>query len=272
MTQHEIVIIASSSLISGAVNKSSDGSTFSIELEDPIQIPQHVANCTVECSEATVWWVIPNISITLDNNKFRFEHLLTPYVITIPDGLYSLSNLNSTLQREIETVSGFTGLISLIADNPTQKVNIQINQLGTQIDFFTTTDTIREIIGFDAQFVPAIVSTGVYNQLGDNVANFNSIDFFLIHSDIVNRGIRLNNKYSQTIAQVLIDVEPGSQIVHRPFNPPRSGSMWLRGAQRKNIKFWLTDQDNNIVDTNGEDYSCRIVIKYTEKIKIEEKI
>lgn len=263
MIEHEIPIIASSSFEAGALNKSADGSMFEIILEDPIRIPNGMSSVSVQVQEASVWWTIPNISVALGNNKYYVEHLTVPYVVTVPDGLYSLSDLNTTLDRELETLSGFAGLVTFESDNPTQKVNIQINQAGTRIDF-QPADTPRDILGFDSQLVPVLVTTGVFHQLGDNVAAFNTIDYFLLHSDLITKGIRVNNNYYQTIAQILIDVEPGSQIISRPFNPPKSPAWELMGSIRNRIKFWLTDQNNNPVNTNTEDFSCRLVIKYVE--------
>lgn len=266
MTTLEIPIIVSSSSAAGAVNKSDDGSTFEILLEDPIQIPNAVSSVTVQVDEATIWWTTPNISIDLNNNKFYILHLTVDYIVTIPDGLYSLTDLNNTLNREMEMEIGVAGLVTFEADNPTQKVNISINQAGTQISF-TQANTFRDLIGFNSQVIPSTgITTGVFNQIGDNVAAFNSIEYFLIHSDITTRGIRVNNKYSQTIAQVLIDVNPGSQIVSRPFNPPKSPAWELKGAIRNRIRFWLTDQADNLINTNGEDWSARIIIKYTQSV------
>lgn len=266
MTTHEIPIIVSSSTAAGAINKSADGSSFEIFLEDPLQIPRNVSSVTVEVQEATVWWVIPNISAALGNNKFYILHLGVNYVITIPDGLYELTDLNTTLNRQLQTATTFSGLVTLTADNPTQKVNITINQAGTQLNFMPA-DTFRDIIGFNSQLIPSGgITTGVFNQLGDNVAAFNTIDYFLIHSDIIIRGIRVNNIYSQTIAQVLIDQPPGSQIISRPFNPPVSGAWELSGSIRNRLRFWLTDQANNLVNTNNENWSARIIIKYTESV------
>lgn len=258
-------IIANSAITAGAVNKSTLGSTFEIRLEQPILLPNDILTCSIQIDEATVWWTIPNISVSEGNNKFYLEHLAINYVITIPNGLYSVNDLNNALDREIVAATGLSGLISLEPDNATQKVVITINQAGTQIDF-TLTDTFRDLLGFNSQLVPAVVSVGVFIQLGDNVAAFNSIEYFLLHSDIVTQGLRTNNTYSQTIAQILIDVAPGSQIVSREFNPPKSDALELSGQTIDRIRFWLTDQNNVLVDTNNEDFSCRMVLQYTRKI------
>ncbi|MCP4342549.1 MAG: hypothetical protein GY799_27635, partial [Desulfobulbaceae bacterium] len=173
MNIYEIPIIASSSASAGASNIQLNGSSFELRLQQPIRMPHNLQNCTVQVDEATVWWTIPNISVDLGNNQFYFEHLATPYVITIPDGLYSVSDLNNAIDRELVTATGISGLVTLSADNATQKVEILINQAGSQIDL-TPADTFRDIIGFDSQKVPVAVSVGSYSQLGDNVAAFNT--------------------------------------------------------------------------------------------------
>ena len=76
MNIFEIPIIVSSSFEAGAVNKTDIGSTFDILLEQPIIFPGDLINCTVQVDEATVWWVIPNISENLGNNKPKHTCLL----------------------------------------------------------------------------------------------------------------------------------------------------------------------------------------------------
>lgn len=264
MNVFEIPIIASSSKKAGASNISLDGSSFEIVLQNPIIMPDDLVNCTVQVDEATVWWTIPNISVNLNNNKFYFKYLAVDYIATIPTGLYGVSDLDTAVNRAAFDLTGQTGLFSFEPDNATQKINITLNVAGLQIDF-TQADTFRELIGFNSQLLPLVPTTGSYSVLGDNIAAFNSIEYFLLHSDIIDQGIRTNNTFTQTISQILIDVPPGSQIVSREFNPPKSEALNLNGKVIDRIKFWLTDQDNNLVDTNNEEFGCRLIIKYTRK-------
>jgi len=83
----------------GALNLSADGSSFSVFLDTPIYIPQGVIDCNIDVIAASIWNVSPNISAAFGNNMFYFEHLGTPYVLTIDDGLYSLAQLNGVLGR-----------------------------------------------------------------------------------------------------------------------------------------------------------------------------
>ena len=66
----EISLIVSSDPDAGAINVSSDGSQFEIQLDgEGIVIPKDAINVNVSVEESTVWWVIPNI-ITGENDTF----------------------------------------------------------------------------------------------------------------------------------------------------------------------------------------------------------
>lgn len=264
----EINLIASSDPLAGATNISADGSKFEIQLDDAIRIPPEAVNITIAVEEATVWWVVPNI-ITGKNDKLYLtvprasDDALTSYVVTIPQGLYDLSGINQAILRELENQgakSNPSPAINFTPDDATQKVELRLNYLGSVVDF-TQPDTPRIILGFNSQVIgPTIIAP--ISIIADNTAGFNTVNYFLIHSDLVSKGIRFNNNYNQTIAQVLIDVPPGSQIVSKPFNPARTDGQELSGAQRTNIRFYLTDDRDRPVNTNGEYWTCRVVIKY----------
>ena len=262
----EINMLVSSEADAGAINVSADGSQFEVQLQEPLSIPAEAIGTTISVEEATVWWSVPNI-ITGENDLMRITYNdgVNPpvtYNITIPQGLYDLTGLNQAIERELTNLSAPTSptLISLSPDDATQRVELQANYTGVSVDF-TIAQSFRFILGFNSAVVgPSTIAPQVY--IADNVAQFNSVNYFLIHSDISGKGIRFNNNYNQTIAQVLIDVAPGSQIVSKPFNPARTSAEELNGSRRTNLRMWLTDDVNRPVNTNGETWSARIVIKY----------
>ena len=202
---------------------------------------------------------------TVGNWTFSRTRPGTPnnYVITIPQGLYDLSGLNQAIQRDLENLGARTDpdpLISFTPDAATQKVEMRINYDDVSVDF-TQTDTPRLILGFDSLVYGPYASAPI-EILAPNIAEFNQINYFLVHSDLVNKGIRFNNRYNQTISQVLIDVAPGSQIIHKPFNPAKSNAQELAGAKRNNMRFYITDDKQRQVSTNSEYWTARIVIDY----------
>jgi len=264
----EFSMILSSDTATGATNVSADGSEFDVQLNEAIKIPDDALNCSLSVESATVWWSVANITTGV-NDKLYMVGLDTSdvtqnFTLTIPQGLYDLTALNLKIQQLLENQDGKISPYNnfdLIADNATQKVVIKFNYSVCEIDF-SQSDTPRELLGF------ASSNYGPYagapeNVLAPNVAAFNSVDSFLIHCDLVDRGILLNNQYTQVVSQVLIDVAPGSQIVNTPFNPTKIEAHNLIGASRRTIRVWLTDQAGNAVNTNGELYSLKIKISYS---------
>lgn len=279
-TQHiipqQISMLVSSNPANGATSISPDGSYFEINLQDGLKIPKQALNVNVSVEESTIWWVVPNIN-TGENDKLYItgpnsSDIQTNFVLTIPKGLYDLEGLNSAIIRELENQNAKSDsvlgpLIQLKADEATQKVIIRFNYPLTSVDF-TQSNTFRYILGFNEQ-VYGPYGLVPQNIVAENTANFNLVNYFLIHSDLTNKGIRFNNDYNQTISQVLIDKAPGSQIVSKPFNPAKINVAELKGSIRTNLRFWLTDDQNRRVNTNNEYWSARIVINYLLPTTIE---
>ena len=261
----EISMIVSSDPTNGASNISPDGSYFEVQLQDGLSVPKDALNVNISVEEATIWWSVPNV-ITGENDKLYITgpdtlDVLQNFVLTIPQGLYDLTGINEAMARELEAAGAKIDpepLITFSPDEATQRVQMRFNYGTVSIDF-TQTDTPRVILGFDAQVYSPVPTNPI---LAPQVAAFNRINFFLIHSDMTNKGIRFNNNYNQTIGQVLIDVAPGSQIVSRPFNPAKINAPELAGTTRTNLRFWLTDDEDRRVNTNNEYWSARIVINY----------
>ena len=212
---------------------------------------------------------ITNLTDTQAPNTGNFAKIdplassVNNYVIVIPQGLYDLSGLNQAILRELESSGAQINpdpLITMTPDEPTQRVEIRFNYTTVSIDF-SQPFGFEEIIGFDSiQYGPYAIAPN--SILAPNVAAFNQVNYYLLHTDLTNKGIRFNNNYNQTVSQILIDVSPGSQIVSKPFNPAKVSVQELAGAKRTNIRVWLTDDQNRPVNTNSENFTARIVLHY----------
>jgi hypothetical protein len=267
MSTKEVNIIVSSDPNNGASSLSLDGSQFSVQLNEPLVFPKESKNIRLSVPEAEIWWTIPNI-ITGINDTIRIEgpdvgDVIQVYDIIVPQGLYNLAAINSRVLDDLKNQGAKfepDPLISFAEDNATNRVEIIFNYDTVSVDF-TIPNTFREILGFNnLEYGPyPIVPQTV---LADNVAAFNQVNYFLIHSDLVNRGLLFNNAYSQIVTKVQIDKAPGSQIVSTPFNPAKSDAASLAGTQKSSLRFWLTDDKNRPINTNGEYWGARILITY----------
>ena len=264
MLQKEVNFIVSSDPINGAINISSDGSSFGVALDQPLVIPDNAENITLQVYTATIWWTVPNI-ITGVNDKIRIEE---PGVnggvlfdVFIPQGLYDLVGLSAAIEREVVDAGYTAGIFTFAGDTATQKVVITFNVASTRIDF-SVAGTFRDILGYNSQILSNLLVVGK-TFLADNVARFNVLEYFLMTTDLVDSGLRVNNRWNQIMARVYIDVAPGSQITYTPFRPATSSCNKLRGQKITTMRFTLTDQNNILVNTAGESYSAEISIKYS---------
>jgi hypothetical protein len=275
--QEEISFLVSSNPSLGASNVSPDGSQFSVVLDQGgLFIPSEALAVRVSVPSAEIWWTVFNISAKIGNNKFYVfgdndaggTQLFT---LTLADGLYDLSNLNATILSELEsegarTISTGTTplpLLNLQANTATQRVIVRLNYGNVRVEWLP--DSPFTICGFDVNTTTEVPpgSAAPINIPGDTEAKFNTISSFLLHSSIVQQGLRLNSTFNQTIASVQIDVAPGSQINYQPFSPAEVFDASLSGGRINLMTFWLTDQNNNPVDTAGEYFALRLSIKFS---------
>ena len=259
----------SSNTSTGATNIQNNGASFSVALNSPIYIPKGTVDCTVEVLQAAVWNTSPNIAVEFGNYRLSFSYNETVYGFVIPDGLYSLTDLNTTISRLLANAGLASNLFILSGDQSTQKTVITYSVSGVRIDF-TRPDSIRTVLGFDARLSPVGgISAAGQSDFSDNTAVFNRINSFFVRSSMVNNGLPLNNVGSGIIAAIPITAAPGSQINYAPTIPIAVDASDLPGTTLQFISFDLLDQELRYVNTVGEDWSITLAIKYKILLTIE---
>lgn len=243
------------------------GSRFNFQLNPPFTLPLGTKRATLSIPASTIWWTIPNVSMG-KNNVFYIRgpdvnNTVKDYQVVIKQGLYSLSQLETTILASLEDQKSQIlpqPLFNFFPDSATGKVVIRLNYTTVVVTFFDNSPF--NLLGFDNLPPNNIITGAIINNLAPNVANFNPVDSFLIHSSLVREGLPVNDIRSSVVSQVHIDVPPGSQIVTNSFRPPIIDASNLIGEKTTQIEMWLTDSKNNPVDTNGEHWSARIAIEY----------
>jgi len=256
--------IFSSNPINGAQNVNSNGNEFDTYLNEQISIPRNAIGCTLEVVEAQMWYVQPNISAEIGNNKIVFTHNATPYDWTIPDGLYSLIDINSYLSRTFVGVGLPDDLFGFGADNSTQKTILLFNYDGTRVDF-TAPNSVNTLLGFEPIYYPLLVpSIAGESFQSEDTASLNRLETYLIHCSLVPNGIPINQNGSNIIANIPISVDyaPGDLIVYTPFNPIKTSTTNLVGQPVGNIHLRISDQNDRSIDMLGEFWSVTVTIRY----------
>jgi hypothetical protein len=247
----------------GAVNVRNNGSDFEVQFNPALSIPSSALDLKVAVERAEIWFTFPNISETLGNNKIYITEGANPQIeLTIPTGLYSLEQLNESLQT-LALNAGITSSpdppFEIEGNDATQKVEITINYTNISLEF--KSDSPTDLLGFPVGVIgPPAIAPEVF--FAPSVAQFNSVNNVQIHSNLVNNGIPLNNKFSGILANVQINVPAGSQILYAPFRPLFCSAENLKSSSRTNVRFYITDENGNFLDTNAEYWSATIRLMY----------
>jgi hypothetical protein len=274
LVKREIALVLDSDENAGALNKTTDGSTFSVQFNQPILIPKNAINPTLDVEESAVWFSTPNIfdgsTGETPNNTFRVNDITNTYDLTIPQGVYDIPAIKTAINDAYTDASGITSefLQVLRLNEATGKTELAVG-LGVGYIEFVSPNSIATILGFleDTQYTQGGGATSIL-YVSPNIPQVNSVNFYLIQCDIVDRGIRFNNNYNQIIETILIDVAPGEQILTRPYHPPTSMIENIVGNSITKIRVSLLTDSLLPANTGGENYYIRLSLKWYEQIEI----
>ena len=274
--KHENIIVLSDP-DTGAIDITLKGSHFAVSFNTPIQIPKQAVNCTVSVESANVWFVTPNV--IEGKNKLYLKSLTREVFekeLEFKPGLYDVSLFRQTFIQQMES---YADKITLSADNATNKITFTFVDNNYKICF--KDDSPCEMLGFpvgeygadyEAEPDPEDPIEFPHTIYAPNKASFNTLEYFLIHSTIVDgRGININNVTNSTIAKVEIDAKAGRQVLYRPVNPIHVGATHLSGSSLRRVEFWITDQKGEPLDCFEEFWGCTLVIKYQEPFVIQNR-
>ena len=242
-----------------AIWKSSDGSQFDVVLDaDGFDIPPNAENIQCGVINAELWWNTPNI--TTDNNefKFSFNNGVSWVSVLLPTGIYSIQQLDKTIDIYVKNYTGLSGLFNLSSDDAQGKTVFTFSRATDAVDFSITTGFGR-LLGFNN----VISGTPHLHNISPNVALFSDVSFFLVQcQEICDQGISVNGQYDSILARILITAHPGSQILYIPQNYTLCDATPLKNSFRKRIRFTLLTNDKKNANTQGEYWSVQLRISY----------
>ena len=230
--------------------KTEDGSSFRVRFQVPLQME---GKLTGRVTSAVTWWTHPNIT----DGQLAVTYNGVVHTIGIPTGLYQLNTLRDTIYRAFNNLNLGTLPLLFEQNDSTQRVVLTFNHATTIVNF-TGNPQMATLLGF------AQTSYGPFSNVtsmeAPNVAQFNTIESLQLHSDITNSGIPVNGKYYQTIANVPITANVGSQNFYSPRYPSAFECNRLNSYTTE-LNFWLTSEDGTTrLNTMGQPWELTIHI------------
>ena len=213
-------------------------------------------------NKAFIWYSFYNISSEYNNTTASYspDNGVTYKPLNILPGQYSIEQLNDRIHSIMKangdytvSVNGDVYDINITPDFSTLKIQISISN-NYRLDL--TGSDLNLLLGFDKIIVTS-------TQLGANVANINNgVNSIKISCDILT-GSYDNSANSNVLHSFSPTTSPGSQMVENvnnlifiPVIPARTIS---------SIRMTITDQNNRVLNLNGEPVSYYLYLRKVPK-------
>ncbi len=278
----------SSDVENGAIDVSSIGDQFSVRFSDgSVYVPLNAVNVEVSTPSASIWYNTPNVYTnsangSLQNNRAQIisQHptnlLVQVFEITLPKMLVSdVAQIQAIVNAQIEeqSVLSYANLpngypIIFSQDPATFRIKLQVKAFYLAGILWNITNQgsnicFGKLLGFLGGAYGTVNQSTDGIFVGDTAPLFNTVNSYLIHCDIIQTGILVNGISSQTVAQVPIDVQAaGFQIQYNPSIPPMAQAPHVAGARKEYVRCWLTNEKNERVDTDGQNWGFRLRLQY----------
>lgn len=267
----EYSIIFSSANANGAFNKSASGASFYSDFKDhPLNIPKDAVGAAISLEYASIWNQVANI-VTGVNDQIELVADVNTYLLTIPQGNYSVEDLNNYISSFIYSQNpAYDNAFSITADYPTDLIRVTNKSNPTiQIEFNTQTNARTIAFGLTVGYTTdrTLLGTGV-TVVGDQKAEINVIDNFVIHNDLMDDGILLNGSYDNIVGIVPITVPPSSLISYEPRNPLKLSSGNLKSVSgRTKVHSWVTNEVGQDIQLS-DDWSYTLRVSWFEPMVV----
>ena len=193
---------------------------------------------SVALSNLSIYCTWKNIKSSYNNNKFKISAPTWSDEFELPDGSYSISDIQDyfdyILKKPSENV-----------DNPL--IRIYVNKIENRITLKIKNGYYLELL--TPQTMKLLGSTeNKINQdkNGENVPHLEIIKLVLVHCNLVNNDYQQDSRISYTLVSnkpfgSLLEISPRDHIFLKTFNP-----------EFQEIKIWFTDQTSKPLEVEDK--------------------
>ena len=183
---------------------------------------------TVALSNLSIYYTWKNVKSSHNNNKFKISASTWSEEFQLPDGSYSVSDIQDyfeyILKKHSESV-----------DNPS--IRIYINRIENRITFKIKNGYYLELLTSETMKLLGSTENKITkDKNGQNVPHLEIVELVLVHCNLVNNDYQQDSRILYTFVPnktfgSLLDISPTNQVFLKTFNS---------GFQE--VKIWFTDQ------------------------------
>ena len=183
---------------------------------------------TVALSNLSIYYTWKNIKSSYNNNKFKTSAPTWNEEFKLPDGSYSISDIQDyfeyILKKHSESV-----------DNPS--IRIYINKIENRITFKIKSGYYLELLTPETtKLLGSTESKITEDKNGENVPYLEIVELVLVHCNLVNNDYQQDSRILYTFVpnkpiSSLLEVSPANHVFLKTFN-----------SEFREIKVWFTDK------------------------------
>ena len=189
---------------------------------------------TVALSNLSIYYTWKNVKSSYNNNKFKISAPTWSEEFELPDGSYSVSDIQDyfeyILKKHSESV-----------DNPS--IRIYVNKIENRITFKIKNGYYLELLTPKTlKLLGSTESKINKDKNGENVPHLEIVEVVLVHCNLV------NNDYQQN-SRILLEISPPNHVFLKTFN-----------SEFQEVKIWFTDQTSKPLEVEDK-INVTLIIK-----------
>ena len=183
---------------------------------------------TVALSNLSIYCTWKNIKSSYNNNKFKISAPTWNEEFELPDGSYSISDIQDYFQYILKKYSESV-------DNPS--VRIYINKTENRITFKIKSGYYLELLTPETMKLLGNTENKIYkDKNGENVPPLEVVELVLVHCNQVNNDYQQDSRILYTFVPNktfggLLEISPTNYVFLKTFN-----------SEFQEFKIWFTDQ------------------------------
>ena len=225
-------------------SKTSEHNALVLKLTDILDLRR--GQKTVALSNFSIYYMWKNVKSSYNNDKFKVSAPMWSEEFELPDGSYSVSDIQDyfeyILKKHSESV-----------DNPS--IRMYINRIENRVTFKIKNGYYLELLTPETmKLLGSTESKITKDKNGKNVPHLETVEFVLVHCNLVNNDYQQDSRILFTFVPKksfgsLSEISPTNQVFLKTFN-----------SEFQEVNIWFTDQTSKPLELEDK-INITLIIK-----------
>ena len=226
-------------------NRTSEYHVLVLKLTDKLDLKR--GQKSVALSNLSIYYTWKNIKSSYNNNKFRISTAMSSDKFELPDGSYSVGDIQDYFEHILKKHSENV-------ENPS--IKIYVNKIETRITFKIRNGYYLELLTPETmKLLGSTKSKITRDKNGENKFHLEIVELVLVHCNLVDNDYQQDSRILYTFVPnkslgILLEISPTNYIFLKTFN-----------SEFQEIKMWFTDPTSKPLKVEDK-INLTLIIKY----------